>query len=1106
MEQSSAQHPMSGGSHAAPGQGQLPPGYWNGLDALFPESQLQPGQGQDPSTQQTPMGISWDHPIFQQQQQQQQQNQQPPQSQNPLQPQTQSNHGIYSAIPQTWQQNPLHQAPASYAIPSQFQPHQQLPQYPHDQMAFDSRPLTPSESSAFPTYTYQQNYYHPQQLAVQEPLIERSTQHQQPTEFSTTAPRSSISQFHLPSPYQTELPTIDLTNDFPHAESHQTINPQFLSPTAPTPNQPQQQQQQRQQRQQHVPNNFSYAVPAEFQGADGTMFNYYQNDFSVQPQGIPSNLGMPQIAARGHSTPAGFPAPPDVVITNTTKPAAKNKPKAKKPTAKVKNAQTKSDSDSSDQSDSEIEAPDEPSPIPSTRSNDPVEGAKYDTMKAVWSPRNKRPTPDKVKSALVAFPKIIKTLRDAWKDQVQAMKLAENQGDNDKFTVLKKDVALQRQVMDSIVRTALDMGHPMIVEKLGEHPMAVIPIYSFLAERFQSVDYDGSLTVNLLKLLERFVTVDEDLLQKTNLSKILPKFVKKGGPVTKELAQKILENASASTKRKQNNAKTGKEDPPALKAPLRDSPSADVAGTKRARDGDSNTHPATKRMVVAPNAKEASKAGPASNGPAKSGPNGKAAATAAPRPRTNIVAPKPSSLFGTLSSASKRPGTTNAERAAAAAAAKSTPSAEKKEKPAAPPKSTFSFGDIMADLSKPKDAPSTKTTEEKTPETEEEREKRVRKESRRKLRVTWKPDDCLVETRLFTHDPDEELGPGDSSLRGVGDVKGEGSVLKLHKDLEELEEDDLGGIRETNINDYPIPTLIDIVYENGQTKAGNFVKRGGDQMPFSPEEEAQKHREATTLMTYYNSPADVPPTPKEPSAPESGTEEAAPELVFFGESAEDFVKARQERYYAHVNPKLTVAPAPLSQPATAPGGFDISNLLKLINPALQQQQQSTPPPQPQPTPPQAPASELERTIGKFRQQQSQTQPPPPPPAPVSQPTATQEIDFQKIFNVMQQMQGSTFPQAPQSQAGMAPNLGAMFGQQFGGQNQMPNHNSSYGQSYEDPERKRIRETSQSEEWSRQKRTKAGGPMPYKVGVVPCKFWAEGKCRKGDNCTFRHDPQ
>ncbi len=103
---------------------------------------------------------------------------------------------------------------------------------------------------------------------------------------------------------------------------------------------------------------------------------------------------------------------------------------------------------------------------------------------------------------------------------------------------------------------------------------------------------------------------------------------------------------------------------------------------------------------------------------------------------------------------------------------------------------------------------------------------------------------------------------------------------------------------------------------------------------------------------------------------------------------------------------------------------------------------------------------------------------------------------------MQQMQQASggFPQA---QPGIAPNMGAMFGSQFGGQNLSSDHNS-HGQGYEDPERKRIRETSQHDDFNRQKRTKASDPKPHKVGLIPCKFWADGMCRKGDNCTFRHD--
>ena len=70
----------------------------------------------------------------------------------------------------------------------------------------------------------------------------------------------------------------------------------------------------------------------------------------------------------------------------------------------------------------------------------------------------------------------------------------------------------------------------------------------------------------------------------------------------------------------------------------------------------------------------------------------------------------------------------------------------------------------------------------------------------------------------------------------------------------------------------------------GDLKTANFIKRGGEQLPQSLENEAQQHREATTLMTFYTSPADVPPSPKEPPASETDTnDESPPELVPFGD-------------------------------------------------------------------------------------------------------------------------------------------------------------------------------------------------------------------------------
>ena len=121
-----------------------------------------------------------------------------------------------------------------------------------------------------------------------------------------------------------------------------------------------------------------------------------------------------------------------------------------------------SDSGSDYESEVEEEVP-EPSPLPASRPSDSLQAVRYDTMKAAWLPRNVPAQADQIRSSLKSFWEVVKTIRDRWKSDNDAVKRASEAKKESEIPLLKGRVKSQRNMMEMALRTALEHGHPDIV-------------------------------------------------------------------------------------------------------------------------------------------------------------------------------------------------------------------------------------------------------------------------------------------------------------------------------------------------------------------------------------------------------------------------------------------------------------------------------------------------------------------------------------------------------------------------------------------------------------------------------------------------------------------
>lgn len=767
------------------------------------------------------------------------------------------------------------------------------------------------------------------------------------------------------------------------------------------------------------------------------------------------------------------------------------------------------ETDSSDEEEEEM-------PIPAIRPEDPDAAVRYDVVKATWHPSTSSPSSEKIKLSMREVWEVLNTIQKRWRADSKAVSEAEEQKKTGELPVLKSRVTSQRDLLKSALEAALQSAHPDVLYQLGQIKPFLYLCYQFLANRFHSKDYDGPLSAVIYEVLSRCGTLTSELLEETKLIKALASMKKHANEKHKTFIQQVMDSAAANSKKAKASPppKTESADSKGVKRPASDAasrPTNEANSVKKAKAPDAVTS-APKNSTAAPGSKSA--VAPAAATIQKR-PGDKTTSAPAPvKTRVSQVTNKPSGIFASLNAASKKtaPASATAAGAKGAAASKGAVPGAKEKKVVATPaaKPSFSFAQTMASLQKPKEQEAAPVKSEKPmpAETEEEKAKRLRKESRRHLRVAWRPDTSLVEIKFFDHEADDEEmdRKEDHLVRDAGDLGGEGRMFKQHKELD-LDDDDEEW--EGEQRSWLPPSEVDFSVVHPEERQRNYMPFGGGLMqPSCPEKEANMLRENATLMVYYSNSEDIPPSPKEPM--EQAQEDMSTATVInFGPPPDTVLR------------KYPQQPAPTGVPDLS----QLENIIKQLSatnstpaapaPAAPVETTYTPPPPASAAPPLG-TTGLQNLLNSLSNSQ-----PPQAPAPVSFPmqNAPQQpamsLDIAALIANMQAATGGALPPPPPLPTGFPP-----FPFAFPTQPQQPDAAAwsqampdaatyqsqtqpAYSQQANAGTKRQRDESNGNNDRNQGKRPKnRGDHKPHKV--LACKFYLKGQCNKGDNCTYIHD--
>ena len=519
---------------------------------------------------------------------------------------------------------------------------------------------------------------------------------------------------------------------------------------------------------------------------------------------------------------------------------------------------------------------DQDKPIrPATRPTDPVEVAAWDTIGIVnvdaSTARTSALIAGRVQQAGEFFVKLRSDMNRSKLEWEQAVK---DKLPEDRIAPLKLEADRKKEALYRALDATVEHADDAVLDNLGGHQKLILSLVNTLISCVKANDFSGKLPKIVLELFTHF-RMTKKIVETTNFETVRKRFEDKGDDEARELAREIAAKVRKFLKASEPETATGYTGTSAASRAktAATKPPADGASSKRGREDDSDTR-TVKKIAVESGASSLSKklgqakaAAPATSRAAPAKPAlssvlpGKSRPIAKTVPKADEVkadspgATADKSKVDVKNPAAAKPDSKPETKAVHKATAASTTSASSS--------ALSGIASLLDSINSKKTEAAPATAKEPKPvdlhENADQKSKRLRKEARKKLRVSWKPDDELVQIKVFEKDDEEDEGRDTNMIRDAADDRSEGMMLKQRRDVEDEEEDDdipyQPWMAPMGVDFSPLPTDI---------REKSYVTRGGS-VEFSTDEQKRiADREQRELMAIYTDPDDIPPTPKSP--------------------------------------------------------------------------------------------------------------------------------------------------------------------------------------------------------------------------------------------------